>query len=132
MSGKKDKSVRMAARWDSGNRKPRPHLHVEQNDMKYLFPYVCFKCRKSFKRKLKEGLIEKICPECGGVSVGLARHFKAPRKKDLKQWEKVEYLVANGFSFSHQYDEEGNLVPYPKTMEEAVIFVKTYGKNALK
>ena len=121
----------MAARWDSGNRKAKPNLPSEPNNSEYLFPYVCFKCRKSFKRNYEEGLPDKKCSECGGVAVGLGRHFKAPKKKNIEQWKKIEYLVANGFYFYHQYDDEGNSVPYPKTMEEAKLFVKRFRKDAL-
>jgi hypothetical protein len=35
---------------------------------RWLFPYVCFPCRKSFKRQTlaQRGLPDKKCPDCGG------------------------------------------------------------------
>ncbi len=95
-----------------------------------LYPYACFACRKSFKRKLSEGsevgMPDKTCPHCGGVAIGLSRNFKAPPMNDIQQWKKVAYLVKNGFRFYHQYDESGQAVPYPATMAEAPKFVLLY------
>ena len=97
----------------------------------YLFPYACMTCRKSFKRKAiedKTGLPDKKCPDCGGLAIGLYRHFKAPPKDDIQQWKKVEFLIQNGFRFNHQLDGNGCVVPYPTTMAEAKNFVLQYAK----
>jgi len=59
----------------------------------------------------------KKCPQCRGVAIGLSRKFKAPRKNDLAQWKKVEYLVRNGFYFEPIGE------PYPKTLRDAMEFV---------
>ncbi|WP_455272822.1 hypothetical protein [Rhizobium herbae] len=65
---------------------------------RYMHPYACFECRKSFKRL---GVTEPVlpCPHCGGPSVGLTRKFKPPKQSDVKQWRKVEALVRHGFLF---------------------------------
>jgi DNA-directed RNA polymerase subunit RPC12/RpoP len=123
-----EKYRRMALRRDIGNRllpaaKPKPLGPA------YLFPYACFTCQKSFKRKVDVGLPEKTCPHCGSVAVGLSRNFKAPRADDVKQWKKVAFLVKHGFRFFHQYDAAGLLVAYPSTMSEAKEFVARYGKS---
>ena len=97
----------------------------------YLFPYVCFACRKSFKRRIKPGvpgLPDKVCPECGGVAIGLARKFKAPARTDIAQWKKVEYLVRHGFRFFSLQGPEG-VVAYPETLAEARAFVLRYRKR---
>ena len=94
----------------------------------YLFPYACLACRKSFKRKFETGLPDKPCPHCGGVAIGLYRHFKAPPMDDIQQWKKVALLIQHGFRFHHQYDENGNCVPYPATMAEAKVFVLRFAK----
>jgi hypothetical protein len=70
---------------------------------------------------------DKLCPDCGGKAVGLARNFKAPSRTDVKQWKKVAFLVEHGFWFAHQYGKSGDLVPYPATMTEAKEFVRLYG-----
>ncbi len=97
-----------------------------------LYPYACFACRKSFKRKWSEEfkagmeMPDKTCPHCGGVAIGLSRNFKAPPMNDLPQWKKVAYLINNGFRFHHQYDESGQTVPYPATQADAKKFVLLY------
>ncbi len=71
------------------------------------------------------------CPDCGGALHKLGRHFKAPPKDDLKQWEKVAFLVDNGFFFQRVYDDHVQ-VPYPSTLQEARDFVRRYKSQALK
>ena len=54
----------------------------------YNMAFACFECRKSFKREfvLTEGIpIALKCPECGGMSHNFGRHFKAPKKSNIKQ-----------------------------------------------
>ncbi len=90
----------------------------------YLFPYACFKCRRSFKRR---PVAEELpCPNCGGTAIVLSRKFKAPRASARKQWEKVKYLVDHGFPFESVY-HDGQPVRYPKTLAEAKEFVERYG-----
>src|SRR5687767_5864871 len=70
---------------------------------RHLYPYVCFACRKSFRRSVGlsvKGLPDKVCPECGGRAIGLSRKFKAPARSSAAQWAKVEYLVRHGFRFA--------------------------------
>ena len=62
--------------------------------------------------------------------MNLGRHFKAPKKDDLKQWEKVQLLVNHGFRFHKVYDEDGVHICYPETLEEAKEFVVKYKKFA--
>jgi hypothetical protein len=78
--------------------------------------YACFKCRKSFKRKQfsaafshymtseqlegqkkeEEDITRKRqykCPDCGGVTHYMGIDFKAPKRNDVKSWEKVREFV---------------------------------------
>jgi hypothetical protein len=94
-----------------------------------FYPFVCFSCRKSFKRVWPpSGSATLPCPECGGQSFGLARKFRAPARSDAAQWKKVQFLVESGFRFGSLHDEQGERVPYPKTLKEAEAFVARYGK----
>ena len=99
------------------------------NGPECLFPYVCFACRKCFRRRvnlsLQRGFPDKVCPHCGGKAMGLSRKFKPPAVDDIKQWKKVAFLVENGFLF----DQAGEYVPYPATLAEAKVFVKRYGRK---
>jgi hypothetical protein len=94
-----------------------------------LAPFVCFPCRKSFKRSIE--LESPPCPDCGGPTTGLSRKFKAPPTKDLKAWRVVEFLVASGFRYHELHGTDPKLGGervggYPKTMSEAEAFVVRY------
>lgn len=91
----------------------------------YLFPHVCFVCRKSFRRlPLDE---PRKCPDCGGATVRLSRKFKAPKRGDLQAWRVVAYVVRSGFRYQPIYLENGELVAYPRTLREAEAFVRRHG-----
>ncbi|MES2713727.1 MAG: hypothetical protein V4653_19285 [Pseudomonadota bacterium] len=84
---------------------------------RYLHPYACFRCRKSFKRASRTDAVLP-CPECGGPSIGLTRKFKPPKQSDVKQWTKVEALVRHCFLFWSLSE------PYPETLQEVPAFVQ--------
>jgi hypothetical protein len=96
----------------------------------HSMPYVCFACRRSFKRPRRFGGEGHLgdCPACHGPSFALHPHFKAPRRDDVKQWQKVQLLVENGFYFWPLYDRKnGNAdVQYPASLKEAVAWVKRW------
>lgn len=93
-----------------------------------LFPHVCLDCRKTFKKP--RSVAARLCPECAGPLVALSRKFSAPKSSDIKQWEKVRFLVANGFLFQTVQDRNES-VRYPKTLDEAREFVAKYSKQAI-
>ena len=103
----------------------------------YSTAFACTTCRKSFKREFnlaREYPMVLPCPECGGKSFNLGRHFKAPKNSDKTQWLKVAFLVQNGFWFQRIRPEPNSpeSVPYPETLEQAKTFVATYKRFALK
>lgn len=103
----------------------------------YNMAFACLACCKSFKREfdLADGVpLVLKCPNCGGKSHNLGRHFKAPKKSDKKQWAKVEFLFEHGFRFQKIYDEEngGEHIPYPETLEQAREFVVKWKKYSVK
>ena len=69
-----------------------------------------------------------VCPNCGGTSYNFGRHFKAPKKTDLKQWAKVRFLFDHGFRFQkiRPIKNSYTTIPYPKTLAEVKKWVKTY------
>jgi hypothetical protein len=102
-----------------------------RQEQAYLFPHVCFHCRKSFKKPMSRS--ERLCPQCAGGLVRLSRKFKAPPSKDLRQWEKVKFLVEHGFRFYSVYQRTGSgeiRVPYPSTLAEARDFVRAHIREA--
>jgi len=104
----------------------------------YNMAFACLECCKSFKREyvyqLNEYISELKCPNCGGIAYNLGRHFKAPKKTNKKQWEKIRFLVENGFRFQkiHNGSRHYETVPYPETLEEAKEFVVKYKKYSIK
>jgi hypothetical protein len=94
----------------------------------FRFPHVCFTCRKSFKFPVQ--ITARLCPQCRGQMTRLCRKFAAPKANDKHQWEKVRFLVENGFLFYpiREMIEPGVFmrVPYPKTLSEAKTFVAKF------
>lgn len=89
----------------------------------YLFPNVCFACRKCFRRPISDK--PRKCPECGRAMSRLNRKFKAPKKEEVNAWRVVEFVVASGFQYQSLHVAGAR---YPKTMKEAEEFVRLYGK----
>ncbi len=98
-------------------------------DRTYPCSFTCLNCRKSFKRPGAD-VSQKKCPHCGEKAINLGRHFKPPIRTDNAQWEKVRYLIDNGFPFHRVHDGEGMQIQYPKTMSEAKDFVEKYKDKA--
>jgi hypothetical protein len=76
----------------------------------YKQRFACFACRKAFKRRRPDDVTPAVarsgrrleparCPQCRGVMHDMGMDFKAPRRTDAKQWEKVELLFGLGFSY---------------------------------
>lgn len=113
---------------------------VRPQNKTYLYSFACLHCHKSFKYAdalFKENnawrmLPNRKCPQCRSFLVNLGRHFKPPEKTNIKQWEKVKFLVDHNFFFQKLYDKDGNLIPYPATLKEAKEFVIKYQDLALK
>ena len=76
----------------------------------YREHYACFDCRKSFKER--DGHVPRSlpkqptlprqvpCPDCGRAMTAMGLDFKAPRRRDRKQWIKVKALAEHGFTYS--------------------------------
>ena len=92
----------------------------------FLYPSVCFGCRKSFKKP--KTLLVIICPECDGNLIQLSRKFKAPKKSNKSEWNVVKFVVNSGFFYQTIYS--GNSpVKYPKTLTEAEVFVEKHKRK---
>jgi len=99
--------------------------------------FACLDCCKSFKREYKlhpsEYPNRLECPNCHSTAYNFGRHFKAPKKSNLKQWEKIRFLFQNGFHFQKIYinGDLNNSVSYPETLQEAKEFVNKYKEQAI-
>lgn len=74
----------------------------------YKAHYACFRCRKTFKRRLlgdyshpplKNEEQNALCPQCREPMKDLGLDFKSPAQDDLKQWRKVEIMFEGGVTF---------------------------------
>jgi DNA-directed RNA polymerase subunit RPC12/RpoP len=101
--------------------------------MPSLVPYTCFQCRSTYKRPFQKGLFYRKCPSCSSQSVMMDVRFKPPRKRDDKQWKKVEHLAQNGFYFQKVYLKNGSVwqrQSYPKDLKQAKEFVVKFKDQA--
>lgn len=67
----------------------------------YKEHFVCFSCRKMFKRPSIADVpvherpasyeeYRPTCPECGRLMHNLGKEFEPPKQRDLKAWREVE------------------------------------------
>jgi DNA-directed RNA polymerase subunit RPC12/RpoP len=114
--------------------KHHSYFPKDKDVQNYLFPNLCFECRKSFKKPRSEKV--RTCPECGGSLIEVSRKFSAPKSTDKSQWEKVRFLVKHGFIFQSVYEQKNDKgyykVSYPKTLKEAHEFVIKYKDQAIE
>ena len=97
---------------------------------------VCFNCRKSFNDNT---IFEQNCSECGRTMILINHKFRPPKKSDLKAWEVAEFLSRSGFQFQHIFKNTGkrsrieseDYVAFPKTLDEAKIFIEQYKNQAI-
>ena len=104
------------------------------NNKVYKTKYICFDCRKVFKRREysdiytvnsdTEKIIEKEpkCPDCGNIVSFVGAKFRPPIKDDKQSWDvlKIIYDIIpdshSGKSFGHLYTMNDKLdLPSSKT-----------------
>lgn len=67
--------------------------------------FACFECRSSFKQPNSSNWDADVelrpfeCPNCKIPMTRMGKYFKAPPKRDVKQWFKIELLFAYGERF---------------------------------
>jgi len=76
---------------------------------------VCFNCRVCFHKSRSSGTDDKPCPNCQKPMLYAGTAFRAPPKRDVKEWAKLEVLVRDGMRFNY-YGGNGKL---PATVKEA-------------
>lgn len=90
----------------------------------YLMAHACFRCRKSFKVPPRaEGSAR--CPQCGGDLYAMGRSFKAPPRRSIEQWRKVQSLYAHGFRF-FSYRSYPGAPRLPERFREVAAFVASH------
>ena len=115
------KSERMEIRKEIGNRSiPGPTVPPRHRGPDYLTAHACFNCRKSWKLSDDSAA---TCPQCAEPAHFMGRAFKAPKKSDKEQWQKVERLWNAGFRF---FPNTGwrDVEPYPERLRDVDEFVR--------
>jgi DNA-directed RNA polymerase subunit RPC12/RpoP len=102
----------------------------------YNVSFACMDCRKSYEQAVNpaEQVPDEIpCPGCGEPAVNLGRHFTPPKDSEVRQWEKVKFLVSHGFRYQQirSGTGDGDTIPYPATFEAARMFVIRYRHHSL-
>ena len=85
----------------------------------YLVAHACFTCRKSWKVRSETSA---VCPQCSVPLNEMGRSFKAPKRSDTGQWEKVRALLNAGFRF-WSYRSHPEAEPLPERLREVEAFV---------
>ncbi len=106
-----EKARRMELRRANGTREfPKMPEVGPPRGPEYLTAHACFSCNKSWKMIPDES--GHVCPECGRTVYIMGRSFKAPKKSDHEQWEKVRKLWKAGFRFySYRSYPEAEMLP---------------------
>ena len=121
----------MELRKDVGNRViESPKQPPYNNGPEYLVAHACFTCNKSFKKSTEDRNIKHKCPECAGTIYEMGRSFKAPKKTDKQQWEKVRLLYAAGYRFFGNGSHNGDKLP--DKLSDLEQFIKNNKKHPLR
>lgn len=120
-----EKARRTAIRRAIGNRRdPEPIVLPRGPD--YLIAHACFDCRTSWKVRADTGA---VCPQCASPLHEMGRAFKAPKKSDVEQWEKVEALWRAGFRF---WPRSREVEPLPERLREVEDFIRRNPNHPLR
>lgn len=122
-----EKARRTAVRRAIGNREdPQPFVPPRGPD--YLIAHACFQCRKSWKVKRDTG---SVCPQCASPLHEMGRSFKAPKRTDDEQWQKVQALWAAGFRF-WSYRSHPEAEPLPERLREVDDFIRRNPQHPMR
>ena len=70
--------------------------------MPELSTQACFECRKVFKKphwyKTKDTPVppQYPCPDCGKILMAMGYKFRAPRRDDVKNWNRIKTAIETG------------------------------------
>lgn len=127
MVGRWQKARRMDLRRSTGTRTdPRPRKAVHGRD--YLIAHACFECRKSWKVRADTGA---ACPQCGSFLREMGGSFKAPKRSDAEQWQKVQALWSAGFRF-WSYRSHPDAEPLPERLRDVDDFIRRNPKHPMR
>lgn len=118
----------MEVRRKMGNRAPPAPCEPRGPHSPYAIAHACFTCRKSFKVANSDS---PTCPQCSDKLHMMGRSFKAPKKTDDEQWEKVEELWKAGFRF-WSYRSFPDAEPLPKRLKDVADFIERNSDHPMR
>lgn len=96
--------------------------NYQGNDKIYKWKYICFNCRKSFKRVSDQDLDTKNvseaphkCPSCGKHTHIIGPKFRPPNKHNEARWKSLEILVKLNVSDFHGWATDEIEIPNSKS-----------------
>lgn len=119
----------MALRRDSGNRVLRVAQSTPAPAGQYLIAHACFKCRKSFKVAPRPQR-EAACPNCRGPIFEMGRSFRAPARRNVAQWAKIEVLYQAGFRFFSY--RSFDCPPLPAKLSQVKAFIRNNSAHPMR
>lgn len=96
----------------------------------YKTKYLCFDCRKCFKRKvaidipkLNNEIQRAKCPECGKESSWVGPKFRPPKSNNTNEWESIRILSRIGIL--HFRGFATNKIEIPKSHKSLMVELKS-------
>lgn len=96
----------------------------------FLVSFACFACRKCFKKPFVPDHQYK-CPQCAQEMAHMGRSFKAPRRTETQQWEKVQRLWSAGYRF-HTNTRRQHVPAFPNKLHDLDKWIKKYPKHPFR
>ena len=67
----------------------------EQEDRKFAGHWVCFGCRKMFRKSVRDC----VCPQCAEPMAEMGAYFEPPKRSNVRMWEMLNALARDGYRF---------------------------------
>ena len=90
--------------------------------------FACFNCRVAIKRDQDADQI--VCPRCKGTMYRMGWSFHAPKKTNIEQWKKIQWLYAEGFRFFGSGWGKG--IPLPERLKDVKEFIMKHPNHGLR
>jgi DNA-directed RNA polymerase subunit RPC12/RpoP len=113
--------------------KDNPNYYIDAN--RYKTKYICFDCKKSFKRKVLNDIIndkeldeiEHKCPDCGKLTTWIGPKFRAPKQNETSTWHSIKVLQELGLL--HFSGWATNRVEIPNTTKKLKSVLENLKEN---
>lgn len=111
-------------------RQQREHGTQRTRTAAFLVSVACFACRKCFKKPFVPDQNYK-CSQCAQEMAYMGRSFKAPRRAEARQWEKVQRLWSAGYRF-HTNSRRLDVPAFPNKLRDVDDWIKQNPKHPFR